>query len=475
MNRKGTVRRIITGLLVLVLIAASVAVIMHENATAQIGGAGEKYECPKDVTSLALQESGVTSLDGIGECEALERLDVSNMGLDSFDAVTECKKLSFLDLRGNSVSIEKYEQLRAALPGCEIRWDVPISGVLYPDDAESIDLSSVAEEDYALLRYLPKLTAVDAQNAPLSAGLVELYRSMPDCAFSWTVDVNGEQFGCDTEKLDFNGKKVKDLETFSAQLAYLPKLRKVELCDSGLSNAKMEQLIAAYPDVKFVWKIRMGKWELRTDVTNFSTANLTKIPDPPAEDVRQLRYLTDIISLDLGHNKLPSLEFLSGLTSLRVLILVDCGLKDISPLATLTNLEYVEMFENEIRDLSAISNWTKLKEINLGKNSILDFSPLYECKQLERVWLGGNYSISKTKRKELLENLPDGVELNTYIYRWDSPTERDFNNPNERSWRPIDYTKWGFTYDNPLNSRYDHSQDPPTHSSANIDTTPVDD
>ena len=81
----------------------------------------------------------------------------------------------------------------------------------------------------------------------------------------------------------------------------------------------------------------MGEWTLRTDVTNFSTANLTKIPDPTYSEIEQLRYLTDIVALDLGHNNLPPLDFLSGLTGLRSLILVDCGISDISPLATLVN------------------------------------------------------------------------------------------------------------------------------------------
>ena len=40
-----------------------------------------------------------------------------------------------LDLRESEISVRHYEKIRRRLPDCEIRWNVPLAGAYWPEDA----------------------------------------------------------------------------------------------------------------------------------------------------------------------------------------------------------------------------------------------------------------------------------------------------------------------------------------------------
>ena len=72
----------------------------------------------------------------------------------------------------------------------------------------------------------------------------------------------------------------------------------------------METLQSNYPEKKFVWMIRIKNWEIRTDIKAFSTGNIEEFDggyflgggrNLHDEDTAALKYCTDLIALDLGH------------------------------------------------------------------------------------------------------------------------------------------------------------------------------
>lgn len=461
-----------------VLLAASAGVFIYSynDHHANIGGGlfRSGYKCRTDVTGLCLTDTGLDNIKGVGRCKALETLDLENMGLDDVSEAAECKTLKSLDLCGNDVSAEEYDELRAALPECDILWDVPLGGIRVRSDSESVDLANVPAEAYGLIeKYLPGIKSADASAVPLSAELSELYRALPDCSMSWNVDIGGSTVDCSTEKLDFNDVRLDDFENFRQQLAYLPALRKVELCRSGFSDEQMEQLMETYPEIKFVWEIYIGEWNLRTDVTSFSTAN-NWLPKPAPEEWYKLRYLTDLVALDVGHQNLPEpLDYMSGLTNLRSIILWGDELHDLSPLASCVNIEFVELQHNKIDNIEIVRSWPHLKEINLCYcQNITDPSPLYECKELKRCHMALNPKINTPEFLAEYYEKFEGVDMDMTLVSSDGKHAREAG----LSWRPINYRSWGFQYDHPYNTpaclnipwEYDHS-------TANVDSTPKDD
>jgi hypothetical protein len=182
----------------------------------------------------------------------------------------------------------------------------------------------------------------------------------------------------------------------------------------------MEQLISAFPKVKFVWMIQVGAWEMRTDITAFSKGNRKVFPNNMGrfvdekkanlhdEDIVPLKYCTDLVFLDLGHgNRITDLTPLSGLTKLRALIVSMNKIEDISPLMSLTNLECLEIYQNPITDISPVTALPKLRYLNCSSTLFSDITPLLGLKNLEMLWFVSVKHVTKEQRDQLVAALPD--------------------------------------------------------------------
>jgi hypothetical protein len=165
--------------------------------------------------------------------------------------------------------------------------------------------------------------------------------------------------------------------------------------DSTMAREDMEWLFDTYPDVFFGWTLRFAIHTVRTDDTAFSTLHYSRITNKrdwhhDSGTLSMLRLCKRLKALDLGHNKLTDLSFLSEMTHLKVLIISpNYGITDLSALAPLTGLEYLEVFSTNAVDVSALAGMTELRDLNLSCSDFLaDISPLYELPKLERFWCG---------------------------------------------------------------------------------------
>ena len=432
-------------LLGMALFAVSAAAAVHSLYT-NIGGSGpfsfSDYR-KLDTEQLDYEGSGISDLRGIERCKELRELSVSGCDVADFSPLYKLEKLERLNCLGSGITTAQYDELRSALPGCEIIWDVPFrGGRVRADSVESLSLTDDDAAELGILSYFPRLSHVDLNGCTFTPEMKQLIASMPDCDFSWSVELFGKTFTGDDKLIDLNEIKV-DLDELCSGLEHLPFAEQVELCDSGLSNEQMERLMVLFPEKKFVWKIYLGNWSLRTDVTNFSTGHVGfTMSTIPNSEGQQLKYCRDLVALDLGHNRVHDLSFISGLTKLRSLIIVDTTLNDLTPLMTLKNLEYVELFQNEIVDISPLAALENVRELNITKNRISDFTPLYGLKKLEKLWVGIN-NITPAAAAELKAHVPEGCKV-----VWDMASG---DHPCAYGWRPIDYRTWGFRYDQPLN------------------------
>lgn len=209
-------------------------------------------------------------------------------------------------------------------------------------------------------------------------------------AFGLSIDTNATV-------LDFDaaGVQVDDAQVLSTLVEQLPQLQEVLMFDSKLPRKDMEWLFDAYPNVFFGWTLRFDIHTVRTDATAFSTLHRSQITNKrddyhTTNELSQLRMCTRLKALDLGHNKLTDLSFLSGLTELRVLIISpNYGITDLSPLSVLTSLEYLEAFSTNVTDVSPLSSLANLRDLNLScSDQLRDISPLYDLPALERFWCG---------------------------------------------------------------------------------------
>ena len=200
-------------------------------------------------------------------------------------------------------------------------------------------------------------------------------------------DIEGKKVSNLSAVLDFSGCKISNYELFMEQLALFPNLNRVELYDSNLTNVQMEGLMQRYPDVKFVWTINLGNyWKVKTDQVAFTT-NKGPGPNLRNADVEQLKYCTDMVALDIGHNWVSDISFVEYMPKLRILILVDNWVSDLSPIAKCKDLVYLETFVNPITDVSALTNLVNLIDINISYNRFTDITPILNKPRVERLFV----------------------------------------------------------------------------------------
>jgi len=232
-----------------------------------------------------------------------------------------------------------------------------------------------------------------------------------------TLTAYGASFDSEATLLDLDaaGILVADTAELKALLDQMPHLTEVRMYNSRLRVNQMDELFDGYPDIFFGWTITLYTHTIRTDATAFSTlhSHVGTAEDPfhNTRELRRLRFCKKLIALDIGHNGLTTLDFLSELPQLKVLILgANYYLTSIEPLADLTELEYLELFSVNVTDVTPLASLTKLRDLNLAYNQQLrDISPLYDLPNLERFWCG--HTLVPKEQQRAMEAAHSGCEF----------------------------------------------------------------
>lgn len=314
-----------------------------------------------------------------------------------------------------SFTAEEQHSLTAAYPGITFFWSVQIGSQRVSNTA--LELSMSGEDGAALaqlvaaLDLLPNLRAVDLTGctAPVADRLAFIEQH-PDISAGWTVSVEGQEVEWNIELLDLNNYSIADVAALEAAFAELPKLTKVEMCDTNLSYEQLDALNQKYETIRIVWKVYFGNYYLRTDAEYFIAAAwgndkvyLTN------DDIDCWKYCTDLKGLDIGHMNITDLSFLQYMPHMTYLIIAECPITDISPLSQLKELRYLEMFQTEVTDLSPLIECTALKAVNLPYTKVKHdnaWAVLPKLTQVELLWYP-SVPLVEAERRQLARALPD--------------------------------------------------------------------
>lgn len=198
------------------------------------------------------------------------------------------KNTKKLDLRGQNVSAAEYETLRQKLPGCEVKWDVPLSSGVYPEETEILTLSSLTEADVEAMAYFPKLNTVEAEGCSDYLQLQQLQERYPQLAVHYSVSIGGEKYPLNTTVI-----AVKDLaEEDIVNLRYLPEL---EFIYAGACSEEtlLEKLKQAYPELAVATQLTIAGRKVDMNTTELEAEGVT------GEEARMLRCLPKLQTLHL--------------------------------------------------------------------------------------------------------------------------------------------------------------------------------
>ena len=180
-----------------------------------------------------------------------------------------------LDLRGESISIEHYNQLHALLPDCEILWNVPFQSGSTPSDIDSLTITDLTDEDIErMATYFPNLKKVDARQCSNYLMLEKLLQRLPDLDVNYSVSLGAASFAPDTTELAL-GPEDFDLDTLTANLPHLPQLTSVVLCRTELTLEQVEALRGSFPNITFRYQVELLGQIYEEDTTELDLSAMT--------------------------------------------------------------------------------------------------------------------------------------------------------------------------------------------------------
>lgn len=263
------------------------------------------------------------------------------------------------------------------------------------------DIPLTYEDAVKLLSYFPKLEKADMLGCGLTdEEMCDLAQSNPNCFYLWEMTIADQPVRTDAEEIDFSGIPMESTEYVESMLDFFPNVKKVVMCDCGIDSETMDDLNQRYEDVRFVWSVQLGVLTLRTDADFF--APVVTGAGVSTSQLDDLKYCTDIVAIDLGHQAISAIPWAAYLPKLEYLIIADTSVDDITPLTGCTSLRFLEMFQTPCKDYSPLATCTGLEDLNLcwtyGSSD-----PIREMKWLKRLWWDGCYASTH----DLAEDLPD--------------------------------------------------------------------
>lgn len=348
------------------------------------------------------------------------------------DAVYE-KDLTSLDLRGTGVSLQHYEAVRQQLPDCEIRYDLPFQGKFYADDTTELTITSLTEEEIALLDYLPKLGKVHAEGCTDYAQLMALQERRPDCEITYTVALFGEEYSEKAEEMSFGSDQL-DVQQLREALAWLPRMQSIHFDQPTVAAEELTALQEDFPQISITWEkdafgVIYGSDVTEIDLSGMYFTSLEEVeqelvwfpalekvilcntgtgPKEPFDhetmaafrekmrpsykvvwsvDINGLEVRTDdTYFMPAKHHKVVTNFQVQNLKYCEDMICVDLGhmaIQDISFVEGMPHLKYFIIVDAPLMFIEPISTCKELIYLEFFWTWINDFTPLLECTALQ--------------------------------------------------------------------------------------------
>lgn len=409
-------------------------------------------------------------------------LDLSDTAITEFDKLQELTRLEALNLCGTGISIEQYNALQAALPACSIRWSVPFQGGYCSSEIEALELDSLSEADLEVLAYLPRLKSLTADTCrdydlitelmarypglevsytvelggtvypntaqtldisdpsadelmallaylpdaatvnltgtlPANEALLEVQQAYPEITFVFDFEVFGVRVNTLDEFIDLSDIKIASAEEVDAIIPHFYNLTQIDMVNCGISNEEMDALNRRHKDVKIVWSVYLCGIYLRTDAKHFMPVQY-HIGSATGAQCYNLKYCTDMQAIDLGHYGTNNVDFVEYMPNLRFLLLCEANLdnNDVLAIGNCTSLEYIELQVTQVTDFWPLTNLTNLRDLNIAATPCYnwsygpfgDITPLTQMDWLDRLWVPFT-EIPRATERELAAALPNTV------------------------------------------------------------------
>ena len=358
----------------------------------------------------------VFTVGGVEIMNTAQDISLENASIDQLRQVLPMlHNLQSVSLEGQLPSTADRIALIADYPQVTFHWTVSVGNRTLSNKAETMDLSNQTlsfQELTDTFDQMPDLHQVNLLGCGLSGEqMLELVQRYPQCDFLGEVSVAGKTFRTDAAELDLSGQPVASEADVEKMLPCFYQLTRVNMSGCGLDDETMDALNRRYEDIRFVWTVKIQRFDFPTDSIYFYPWKMQNGIMVTTEDLYPLRYCTDLECIDIGHMwEVENCDWVEYMPNLKYLIIGETGITDISPLSSCKNLIYLEMFTINVTDLSPLLGCTALQDLNLGR-VYASPEPLKQMTWLKNLWwanVDGLYNRPCSGAKAIMmEALPD--------------------------------------------------------------------
>ena len=215
------------------------------------------------------------------------------------DGQSYAKYAKELDLTEEEISIDHYLAVKAQIPNCVIRWNVPFQNARYANDSQQLQINSLAAGDIEILaNFFPDLKKIVADSCQDYDQLEALVSRLPGVEVSYQVDLGGvSPYHWETSGVLMNHPDAYSFDGLMENLKHLPLLHKLEFKNADLTPEQIAQLQEAYPQIEMSFTAEILGQEY--DVTTKSLDLSALTPDQVDEVASRLGMLTALEDVEL--------------------------------------------------------------------------------------------------------------------------------------------------------------------------------
>lgn len=214
--------------------------------------------------------------------------------------------LRSLDLTGEDISVAYYEELKAKLPDCQIKWMVPFQGNKYPNDLEGLQVSSLTVEEIEYIaKYFPNLEELIANQDNHQYDMLAVAEAaLPECDVQYSVNLGHaghvRDHKSETVHLEFQdfAEEAYDFDALMTNLVYLPQLKQLTLENVVYSLEQVQSLKEAYPEVEILATVEVFGQAYDMEVAELDLSAMTG--QDAVEVVEQLKKLPNLTHVNLN-------------------------------------------------------------------------------------------------------------------------------------------------------------------------------
>lgn len=347
------------------------------------------------------------------------------------------KQLSHVDATGCS-DYEALMALQQHRPECQVLYSVPLCGTACSSTATELTLQNAdAAQLEQGLPLLPNLSSLTLEGTlPQPEELLRLKAAFPEMQLHFTLDIAGQSFPSDAERMDFTGSEVTAAE-LTRLLPLLGDVQEVILTDTQLTDSEFKEVISQFPNIFFLCTLDFAGIPCSTDVSEIDISgrsitveeadalipcfpNLKKlimshcgIEDEAMDALnRSHPHVSIVWTLQIGlvtlrtdatyfypaaisEFNLPSNQELQKLRYCTEMVAIDVGhskATDCEWVRYLPKLKYLIVADTNITDLSPLENARELIYLEAFSLDLTDYSPLLGCTALQDLNIGDTFA-----------------------------------------------------------------------------------